>query len=105
MQVIAPAGSGKTTVMISRVQELLSRGVPANRILCTTFNRAARDELDDRLKQVAATGVDVRRFHALGRHILNEEGLLRNDIGAFSYGQWRFMAPQGDASHPERRLA
>jgi DNA helicase II / ATP-dependent DNA helicase PcrA len=92
VQVIAPAGSGKTTVMISRVQELLSRGVPANRILCTTFNKAARDELDDRLKQVGVSGVDVRSFHALGRHILDVEQLLRSDIRTFIYGQWRFIA-------------
>ena len=42
VQVIAPAGSGKTAVLIERVRELLRRGVPADRILCTTFNRDAR---------------------------------------------------------------
>ncbi len=36
VQVIAPAGSGKTAVLIERVRELLRRGVPAEQILCTT---------------------------------------------------------------------
>ncbi len=49
VQVIAPAGSGKTTVLIERVRELLARGTPAERILCTTFNRDARVELQRRL--------------------------------------------------------
>ena len=49
VQVIAPAGSGKTTVLIARARELLRRGTPAKRILCTTFNKDARVELETRL--------------------------------------------------------
>lgn len=94
VQVIAPAGSGKTTTMITRVQELLTRGVPANRILCTTFNRATRDELDERLKGLGISGVEVRSFHALGRTILDHEGLLRSEIGTATYGQWRRISKQ-----------
>jgi hypothetical protein len=45
VQVIAPAGSGKTAVLIERVRELAGRGAPEERILCTTFNRDARVEL------------------------------------------------------------
>jgi len=48
--VIAPAGSGKTAVLIERVRELLHRGVPAERILCTTFNRYARVELQEAVR-------------------------------------------------------
>ncbi len=92
VQVIAPAGSGKTRTMIGRVQELISRGVPASRILCSTFNRAAREELEDRLKTLGIGDVEVRNFHALGRHILDEEGLLRASVGTVSYGQWRRIA-------------
>jgi len=92
VQVIAPAGSGKTTTMIARVQELLSRGVPANRILCTTFNTATREELKERLKELEIADVAVRNFHALGRLILKDEGHLRADIGTISYPQWRRLA-------------
>lgn len=92
VQVIAPAGSGKTRVMIARVQELISNGVASNRILCTTFNRAAREELEMRLAQVGITGVEVRNFHSLGYKILKDEGLLRSEIGSISFGQWRRLA-------------
>lgn len=94
VQVIAPAGSGKTTTVITRVQELLARGVAANRIQCTTFNRTTRAELDDRLKGLGISGVEVRSFHALGRFILDQEGLLRSDIGSATYGQWRRISKQ-----------
>jgi DNA helicase-2/ATP-dependent DNA helicase PcrA len=94
VQVIAPAGSGKTTTMVRRVQELISRGVPANRILCTTFNRASVEELKQRLSAIGISGPDVRSFHGLGRHILYEEGLLREELGPISYAQWRYIAKQ-----------
>jgi len=88
-QVLAPAGSGKTRVLVARVQELISQGVPEHRILCTTFNRASQQDLEKRLKQVGADDVTVRSFHSLGRHILDEEKLLRAEIGILSYNQWR----------------
>ncbi|MEX1277649.1 MAG: UvrD-helicase domain-containing protein, partial [Chloroflexota bacterium] len=40
-QVIAPAGSGKTTTLIARLGVLLRRGVPADQIGVVTFNRDA----------------------------------------------------------------
>ena len=94
VQVIAPAGSGKTTTMIARVQELLTRGIAPNRILCTTFNRDARAELGDRLKRVGVSGVEVRNFHALGFLILSEEGSLRSDVKRASYAMWRRLAKE-----------
>ncbi|MDQ6776438.1 MAG: AAA family ATPase [Actinomycetota bacterium] len=62
---IAPAGSGKTAVLIERVRELLRRGVPGEQLLCTTFNRDARVELRQRLLG-AGLPVDARTFHSSG---------------------------------------
>jgi DNA helicase II / ATP-dependent DNA helicase PcrA len=92
VQVIAPAGSGKTTVLVARAAELVARGIPPNRILCCTFNRAAADELQARLDQSGVTGVEASTFHAVGRTILREAGLLRKHVGSPSYGQWRRLA-------------
>ena len=100
IQVIAPAGSGKTTTMITRVQELLTRGVAANRILCTTFNRAAREEMDNRLSGLGISGVEVRSFHALGRFILDQEGMLR---ARDRHRELRPMAPYLKAGDGFRR--
>ena len=92
VQVIAPAGSGKTTVLVARVRELVSRGVPANRILCCTFNTAAAEELQTRLDQAGVEAVQASTFHAVGRRILKRAELLRREVGSFSYGQWRRLA-------------
>ena len=91
VQVIAPAGSGKTTVLIERVRELLRRVVPANRILCTTFNRDARVELQERLHAAGLESVAARTFHSVGWWLMREEGLARpqgvRELG--SMNQWR----------------
>jgi ATP-dependent helicase/nuclease subunit A len=50
----ASAGSGKTTVLISRVLRLLLRGVAPHRILCLTFTKAAAANMANRLTATLA---------------------------------------------------
>lgn len=73
-QVIASAGSGKTKVIIARVEYLLGMGIPAEKILIVTFNKKTKEGLQERLKKEGIPeGVSVYNFHALGRRILSEE--------------------------------
>ena len=102
VQVIAPAGSGKTRVLVARVRELVARGVPEERILCTTFNKATERELRERLHQEGVAGVAIRTFHAIGYYILKEEGVLRESVGALSYGQWRWLCKQAKDAEEDR---
>ena len=89
VQVIAPAGSGKTAVLIERVRELLRRGVPGERILCTTFNRDARVELWQRLG-AAGLPVQARTFHSIGWWLMRDERLARRGgPRELSFNQWR----------------
>lgn len=92
VQVVAPAGSGKTTVLIERVRELLRRGTSASRILCVTFNALAADELRGRLVSAGIAGVRAQTFHSLGRALLQEEGLLSGEPRTRSLAQWRRLA-------------
>ncbi len=48
----ASAGSGKTTVLVSRVLRLLLAGTPPQKILCLTFTRAAAAEMSNRVTAV-----------------------------------------------------
>ncbi len=93
VQVIAPAGSGKTAVLIERVRELLRRGVPAERILCTTFNRDARVELQERLRAAGLDAVAARTFHSIGWWLMREEGLARRGgPREMSFNQWKRLS-------------
>jgi DNA helicase-2/ATP-dependent DNA helicase PcrA len=86
-QIIAPAGSGKTTTMIARLGVLLARGVPAERIAVVTFNREAADELRVRIARKlaphmpGASAIEVRTLHAMARQIVLD-GRRKLDIVA-----------------------
>ena len=79
-QIIAPAGSGKTTTMVARLAVLLSRGVPPDRICVVTFNRDAALDLAARVDRrlaasvPAANSIEVRTLHALARQVLLDAG-------------------------------
>ena len=79
-QIIAPAGSGKTTTLIARLGVLLSRGVAAERIAVVTFNREAAEELSGRIATrlgpllPGADRIEVRTLHALARRVLLDAG-------------------------------
>jgi DNA helicase-2/ATP-dependent DNA helicase PcrA len=81
LQIVAPAGSGKTTTLVARLAVLLSRGVSAEQIALLTFNRDAATELSERIAARLtgvvpnAAQVEVRTFHALGRQILLSTGV------------------------------
>jgi len=79
-QIIAPAGSGKTTTMVARLAVLLSRGVPADRICVVTFNRDAAHDLAARVarrlgpRAPDAGAIEIRTLHALARQVLLDAG-------------------------------
>jgi DNA helicase II / ATP-dependent DNA helicase PcrA len=78
---VAPAGSGKTTTLVARICWRIAIGADPATVCAVTFNRRAAEELRERLdaalaeQGVAAAGVQVRTFHALGRRILREAGV------------------------------
>src|SRR6187549_552646 len=71
-QIIAPAGSGKTTTMVARLAVLLSRGVAPDRICVVTFNRDAAADLAAQVPEATAT--EIRTLHALARQVLLSAG-------------------------------
>lgn len=92
VQVIAPAGSGKTSVLVERVKELLHRGAAPERILCSTFNRDAKLEIATRLERAGVAGVAVRSFHGLGLALLKQEGRTRAGVGEVGDDTWKLIA-------------
>ena len=77
MRVLAGPGSGKTHVLVSRVQHLIEdENVSPENILCITFTNKAAKELRNRLEKTM--GADVSRaitagtFHAVAARILRK---------------------------------
>jgi superfamily I DNA/RNA helicase len=101
VQVIAPAGSGKTSVLVERVKELLHRGAAPERILCTTFNRDAKLEIAARLERAGVAGVAVRSFHGLGLALLKQEERTRAGIGEVGDDAWKRFAERARDAEPD----
>ncbi len=79
VQVVAAAGSGKTSVMVARAAYAVRYGlVPADRILLLAFNKDAADQLQhriaDRLNEAAipSDGVTASTFHAFGLTVIGK---------------------------------
>jgi DNA helicase-4 len=77
VQVLAAAGSGKTSVMVARAAYAVSRGfVAPNRILLLAFNKDAATELQERVAtRFAAAGIDssglrASTFHSFGLDVI-----------------------------------
>ncbi|MCH9621158.1 MAG: ATP-dependent DNA helicase PcrA [Chlamydiia bacterium] len=70
--VLAGAGSGKTSVVVSRIAHLIGMGISPNEILAVTFTNKAANELRERLRQRDITPPFTATFHALGVRILRE---------------------------------
>ena len=76
--VIAGAGAGKTRVLTYRIAHLLSKGVPANKILALTFTNKAAKEMKERIAKIVnpeiARYLWMGTFHSIFAKILRMEG-------------------------------
>jgi DNA helicase-2/ATP-dependent DNA helicase PcrA len=72
-RILAPAGSGKTRVLTERSRHLVADCGLAARSLClVAFNRRAKDEMRDRLSDVAA--LDIRTLNSLALALATGSG-------------------------------
>lgn len=75
--VLSAAGSGKTTTLIERIQNLVSSGVNQSDILAVTFMNKASAELKTKLSSRFLCDVSVGTFHTICRDILEKHGYTK----------------------------
>lgn len=81
--VLAAAGTGKTSVMVAKALDLIERGLAKpSEILVLAYNRAAAEELKERLADKAEkANIEleslplISTFHALGRKLLHDSAV------------------------------
>jgi ATP-dependent DNA helicase UvrD/PcrA len=100
--VLAPAGAGKTRVLVNRVAALPDRGVEPSSILALTFNKKTNDQLIERLEDLGIPisptklfdpeneGVVCATFNAFGFRYQRELLSLNHPVGT-SQLVWRDM--------------
>lgn len=78
--IIAGAGSGKTTVILNRIDNLVNTyKIPQNEILCITFTRNTRKQLQKKLKGIGLDKIPVHTFHSLCGKLLVEYGIIKRE--------------------------
>ncbi|WP_329859980.1 UvrD-helicase domain-containing protein [Stenotrophomonas sp. SMYL89] len=87
VQVVAAAGSGKTSTMVAKAAYAIDRGfVEPERIVMLAFNKDAAKELEERAQRsfdrlgMGDTVVESRTFHALGLAIIAKATGRKPDI-------------------------
>ena len=68
--VLAGAGTGKTTTIIGKILYLIQeKKCKEEEILAIAFSKAAKEEIEERLKSHGVEKVKIKTFHALGLEI------------------------------------
>lgn len=85
---LAGAGSGKTSVLVSRTAYLLAvRSIQPQHILLMTFSKKAADEMRGRIRSLpmlhpqTANGVEARTFHSFCLQLLRGRGYKQSILG------------------------
>ncbi|WP_317933565.1 UvrD-helicase domain-containing protein [Halioxenophilus sp. WMMB6] len=94
IQVIARAGSGKTTTLVNRAIFLQRHcSIPPNQLILLAFNRKAAEEIKERLEKYFGGSIPhVMTFHALAYAIVHpEEALLYDDPASNSLAKSRSL--------------
>ena len=109
-RVLAPAGSGKTKTLVSRVFELVARGVDPSRILMLAFNTKAAAQLEERLEErgiattrriapgISSSAVHCATFNAFGARYQREIMGVRPEVDAPGAGRRALMLKAMDAA-------
>lgn len=82
LQLIAGAGSGKTTTLVHSVQNALESGLAPEKIALITFTRRAGEEMKERLSRQKLSVGFVGTMHSLALHRLREHS--RNNFQVFT---------------------
>ena len=79
--IIACPGSGKTTVLMRRINYLIRTGIDPARILTVTFTKAAADGMSKKYASMygTASGSVFMTIHALCFNILIKEGIYKRE--------------------------
>jgi ATP-dependent DNA helicase UvrD/PcrA len=79
--ILGPPGTGKTTTLISRVEDAIKRGVPPDRIGYFSFTRRAAQEAVDRAcEKFGLTREDFPHFSTLHSMCYRQLGVKRGEV-------------------------
>ncbi len=84
--VIATAGSGKTTILVKRIENMVcNHNISPSSILAITFSKKAKDNIIDRLEKLNIYNVNIETFHSLALKI------IKHQYGSTAFKVWNLQ--------------
>jgi len=84
-QIVAGAGTGKTSTIIGKVGYIVKKGIAAPEdILLIAFNRDVVTEMDERIQSCLGIRLNVRTYHSLGLNIIAESEGTKPSVSEFA---------------------
>lgn len=74
VQVVASAGSGKSTVLVERINYMIEQGINPNDIIALSFTLASANDLKKKLADKNIIGVTTGTMHSICKRLLEEIG-------------------------------
>ena len=72
ISVIASAGSGKTTVLTHRIENMVvNYNIPQSSILAITFSKKAKDNIVSKMQELNILNVSIETFHSFALKIIS----------------------------------
>lgn len=90
--VVSCPGSGKTTVLLDRIQNMLDHGISPESMLNITFTKAAAEEMENRFMRDYNAKVHFSTIHSFCFQLLCQEAGLGIDSILKESEKWMFFA-------------
>ena len=82
--VVASAGSGKTSMLVGKVAYLLKKQLCSPEdILIIAFNRAAKEEIEQRIQKKVGVHCDTHTFHSFGLEVIAKSKRKKPSLAKF----------------------
>lgn len=93
LMVVSCPGSGKTTTLLRRIENMIHQGINPKKILMVTFTKSAAIDMNNRYKKMFGVnpGIVFATIHSLCLGILKKEGVYTHEDIISADEQWNFF--------------
>ncbi|MEF8847976.1 MAG: ATP-dependent DNA helicase [Candidatus Thermoplasmatota archaeon] len=108
--VTANPGTGKTLLLAHKYVDLLDEGIGPDEILCLTYTRKARKEMQDRITEIIKekdldvdlSELNIHTFHSYAHEHIEEDSLISPDL--LRYSIFRYLKEDEVLTYSDRYL-
>ena len=110
IRVVSNPGTGKTLLLAHKYCKLVKDGVDPSSILCLTFTKKARNEMEERIRKVLhenqvlvhPSKLNIQTFHSFALDYLDENNLVSSNV--LRYAIYKFIEDNEIFTYSEKYI-